>query len=165
MATTTPNPQSEITPRQFELVHADLGLCLHLYQSIELSLKAILPHLVVPGTDTHAPGEGFENWRVFLNSKETLGPLIRRLAERTEYNHPETLEREWRKLVDHRHEIVHHFIAQPFGRLATDAHYREAREFLRIRRLHALPMYETLQEILKLFIEMMQTREGGTGAA
>lgn len=136
----------EPTDRERELLFAELGLCVHLYQSIELRLKFLLPHLVVPGTDSHAPGEGFENWRILLDSKKTLGLLVQLLAERVSSDKTSALEETWRRLVEQRNDVVHHFASQPFIRLESEAEYREAVSFLKTRREFALPMFEMLQE-------------------
>jgi hypothetical protein len=155
------SPTWEPTRRQTEQLFADLGLCLYVYQSIELQLKFLLPHLVVPGTEDHAPGEGFKTWRVFLDSKETLGPLIRRLQERMTISQPEVIEKEWRKLVDHRNEVVHHFAGQSFSKLSSPDEYRQAVEFIRVRRLHALPLLEMLQTLSEGFLgELLSPTRG-----
>ncbi len=119
----------EPTARERELLFAELGLCLYLYQSIELRLKLLLPHLVIPGADNTAKGEGFKNWRVLLDSKETLGPLVKLLAERTATDKTVLLESTLRRLVDERNEVVHHFASQPFSRVSTPEEYAEACKF------------------------------------
>jgi hypothetical protein len=139
---------------------AELGLCVYVYQSIEASLKTLLPHFVVTGTDTHAPGEGFENWRVFLDSKLTLGPMMERLKERSSFGGSEEADRELRRLVDYRNEVVHHFVGQPFSRLSSEDDYKAAFEFLKIRRLAALPMFNLLQELLVLFTSVWTEQVG-----
>jgi hypothetical protein len=141
---------------QHELLFAELGRCVLLYQSIELQLKFVLPHLVVPGIDATAPGEGFENWRVLLDSKKTLGLLVQTLAERVSSNDKSALEMALRRLVDERNEIVHHFASKSFVRLQSEAEYREAFAFLRARRQSAIPMFQMLQEFSKLFVDALQ---------
>ncbi len=107
-------------PELHKSLFAELGVCVYLYQSIEASLKALLPHLVVTGTNTHAPGEGFENWRVFIDSKLTLGPMMERLKERSSFGESSEADRELRRLVEYRNEVVHHFVGQKFSRLASE---------------------------------------------
>jgi hypothetical protein len=165
MPTHTPAPSWEPTARQRELLFLELGMCLYVFQSIEGILKALLPHFTVPGTDEHAPGEGFENWRIFLDSKETLGPMMRRFLERTSSPQSELLEQEWRRIVSNRNDVVHHFVEQRFARLDSEEQYAIACEFLRSRRLHALPMFEMLQDMLKHFTEELQSSGSGAGAA
>jgi hypothetical protein len=142
-------------------------VCVYLYQSIEASLKALFPHFVVTGTDTHAPGEGFENWRIFLDSKLTLGPMMERLKERSSFGESKEADKELRRLVDYRNEVVHHFVGQKFSRLSSEADYKAAFEFLKIRRVAALPMYNLLQELLADFTSVLAGRveQGKQGAA
>ncbi len=154
-------PRSDIslawkpTRRQEARLFAQLGLCLHVYQLMELRLKTLLPHFVVPGTDTTAPGEGFENWRAFLDSKQTLGLLVRRLHERTTHDQPELVEEMWRTVVDDRNEVVHHFAEQPFARMSSRNECRQAFEFLRERRLRALPLLDQLQGMLEGLVTVL----------
>ena len=143
------------TRRQIERLFAELGLCLHVYQSIELRLKVLLPHLVVTGTDTTAPGEGSDNWRVWLDSKQTLGLLVRRLHERATHDQPELVAEMWRTVVDDRNQVVHHFAEQPFARMSSRNECRQAFEFLRERRLRALPLLDQLQAVADGFVTML----------
>ena len=83
-----------------------VGRCVLRYQRIEHALKLMLPHLARPGIDpeSHSP-----NWREFLNSKHTLGPLMERFKEGvTSQNHDA-----WREylesVVSERNDLVHHF--------------------------------------------------------
>ena len=143
------------TRRQIQRLFAELGSCLHVYQLIELHLKTLLPHLVVTGTDTTAPGEGSDNWRVWLDSKQTLGLLVRRLHERMTSDPPEPAEKMWRTVVDDRNEVVHHFAEQPFARMSSRNECRQAFEFLRERRLRALPLLNQLQALVDGFVTML----------
>jgi hypothetical protein len=141
---------------EWTLLFAELGLCIHLYQRIEVLLKVLLPHLIVPGTDAHAPGEGFQNWRVLLDSKKTLGELVRIFGQRVESDNPQSFEDAWRRLVRERNEVVHHFVEQSFSRLETKAQYRSAVSFLKVRREAALPVFEMLEEFGRAFISSVQ---------
>jgi hypothetical protein len=152
------------TSDQSDRLFAELGRCLYLYQAIEQRLKFLLPHLVVPGTETHAKGEGFANWRVFLNSKETLGLLMQRLKDRTTSDQRHLLDEAWTQIVAHRNEVVHHFVSQPFSRIATEAELQEAMRFLHHRRVVAAPMLEMLQQLCMAFAEVLapESHELGT---
>lgn len=132
---------------------------MYVYQAIEVRLKYLLPHLVAPGEDTPAEGEGFANWRVFLDSKSTLGPLIQRLKERIETTEPELVESAWGQIVQYRNEIMHHFVEQPFARMQTDEEFTKAMKFLQVRRRAALPLLNALQDILFAFADII--RPGG----
>ncbi|RYH55570.1 MAG: hypothetical protein EON54_12580 [Alcaligenaceae bacterium] len=139
-----------------QILFAELGVCVHIYQRIEVLLKVLLPHLIVPGTDVHAPGEGFENWRVLLDSKKTLGELVRLFGQRVESANAQAFEDAWRRLVDERNEVVHHFAEQSFSRLETKAQYRSAVLFLKTRREAAIPVFEMLDEFGRAFFASVQ---------
>lgn len=150
------------TPDQSNALFAELGRCLYLYQSIEVSLKLLLPHFVVPGTDSHAKNEGFANWHVFIDNKETLGPLIQRLKDRVTSDQRVELEADWTRLVAHRNEVVHQFASQPFARLSSEEQYAAAMKFLYERRQHAIPMYDMLQALLAAFLEALKPPDSST---
>jgi hypothetical protein len=135
----------ESTSDERKALFAELGLCLYLYQKIEVHLKLLLPHMVHPKATTR--GETSNNWRELLDSKQTLGPLIRLLVERVEAGNQAVLEQSWRTLVEERNEVVHHFAEQPFAKCDTEASYQEALAFLRLRRQHAMAMLEPLQQL------------------
>jgi hypothetical protein len=143
------------TQEQLDHLFAELGRCLYLYQSIELSLKAILPYLLEPGASTHAPNEGFSNRRVYLDSKETLGPLIQRLKERISTDQREFFEEEMSLVVTHRNEVIHHFASQPFSRIKSENEFNQALSFLHSRRMHASPTLEMLNLLSGTFLNLL----------
>ena len=153
----------EPTPDQSDCLFAELGRCLYIYQAIEQRLKFLLPHLVVPGTESHAKGEGLANWRVFLDSKETLGPLMQRLKDRVTSEQHHLLDEAWTQLVAQRNEVVHHFVSQPFARIATEAELQEAMRYLHHRRVTAAPMLEMLQQACMSFAEVLAPENRGLG--
>lgn len=126
-----------------------------MYQSIEARLKLVLPHLVAPGEEAPTPNEGFGNWKIFLSSKTTLGPLMQRLKERVATEDPELLHSAWTQLVTHRNEVIHHFVEQPFAQLTSEADFADALRFLRHRRAAAVPLLEVLQRLCIAFIEAL----------
>ena len=68
------------TSKQHDLLFAELGRCLYIFQIIEAMLKMLLPHMVAPGKETTLADEDFTNWRFFVDSKTTLGPLIQKVS-------------------------------------------------------------------------------------
>lgn len=141
------------TSEQHTQIFAELGRCLYVYQSIEVRLKLILPHLSAPGEEIQGSNEGFGNWKIFLSSKATLGPLMQRLKERVTTDDPELLFSAWTQLVIHRNEVIHHFLEQPFARVASEADFVDALNFLRHRRAAAVPLLEALQHLCGAFID------------
>ena len=69
------------TSEQKEQLFAELGRCLYVFQAIEARLKLLLPHMVPPGKEVSLTSQDFSNWRFYLDSKTTLGPLIQKLKE------------------------------------------------------------------------------------
>lgn len=135
------------TSEQNEQLFAELGRCLYVFQAIEARLKILLPHLVPPGKEASLTSEDFSNWRFYLDSKTTLGPLIQKLKEHIESENPELLDQTWRQLVQHRNEVIHHYLEQPFCPLDTESKFFDAMTFLKCRRAAAAPMLAALQDM------------------
>ncbi|HEX7768610.1 MAG TPA: hypothetical protein VF422_01125 [Dokdonella sp.] len=134
------------TSEQQEQLFAELGRCLYAFQAIEARLKMLLPHMVPPGQESSLTSENFSNWRIYLDSKTTLGPLIQKLKEHVKSEHPDLLDQSWRQLVQYRNEIIHHYVEQPFSRLDTESKFKDAMLFLKHRRAAAVPLLVLLQE-------------------
>lgn len=145
------------TSEQVNRLLAELGRCLFIYQSIEAGLKRLLPHLIAPGEDAPATNEGIANWRVFLDSKETMGPLMQRFKDRVTTTQRDLLDSAWAKIVTHRNEVVHHFVEQPFSRFATEEEFLEAMRYLHERCTLAIPLLEIVQGALRAFVEGLTT--------
>lgn len=150
--------------QRFKLLLEELGRCLLIYQSIEGTLKRLLPHMVAPGTEGDVPAEGIENWRFYIDSKQTLGPLVEVMKRRVSARDPSAVDVELRKLVSYRNEVIHHFIEQPFGRLESEEDFQAAMEFLRVRREAAIPLFDSLQGLLREFYQTLtsQKQQNGT---
>ena len=105
-------------------VQAALGKCVLLYQSIEHLLKVYLPH--VRATEEEALRDRDVDWRQLLDSKHTLGKLIKVLMERTSGSNREGLARWLQNVVSQRNDVVHHFYDKSFAQLRTQAQVEEA---------------------------------------
>ena len=134
----------------------ELGKALYVFQSIEARLKFLLPHLVVNGTDSPAKGEGWHGRLKYWESKEMLGNLVRLLQERMSVDEPEKFEFEWRMIVQGRNDVVHNFALQPFAGCTSREDSQLALEYVRARRLRALPMLYVLDAFLRGFVEALQ---------
>ncbi|QNN69369.1 hypothetical protein [Thermomonas carbonis] len=145
------------TSKQHELLFAELGRCVYVFQGIEARLKMMLPHLIPPGKDASLAGEDPSNWRLYLDSKNTLGPLIQKLKEHVDSSHPELLDRDWTQIVKYRNEVMHHYVEQPFSRLDTESKFYEALNFLRHRRETAVPLLLILQDICIGLIDRLES--------
>lgn len=139
----------------------ELGLCLYTYQAIELRLKVLVPHLLVPGTDPDAVAQAIHDWRVLLDSKETLGALTRRLAERVTSDDKALWESSWRDLVNQRNEVVHHFVSKPFAKFDSETDFRAAIAFLKQRRQFATLFLDALQKVGEVFVSLLGSDEEG----
>jgi hypothetical protein len=136
-----------------------------LYQMIERHLKYLLPHIVPLGSDSPAKGEGISNWRVFLDSSETLGLVMERLADRTKSSSPEVVADQLSKLVRYRNELGHHFYDQPFWRLETQSECDAALQFITARYSSALPLLEFLESACHEFVTQLRSVKSGFGTA
>jgi len=141
------------TSEQKEQLFAELGRCLYVFQAIEARLKLLLPHMVPPGKEVSLTSQDFSNWRFYLDSKTTLGPLIQKLKEHIDSESPELLEQAWQQLVQYRNEIIHHYLEQPFSRLDTESKFEDATAFLKQRRAAAAPMLVMLQEMCVVLMQ------------
>lgn len=149
--------QWEPTPEQHELLFAELGRCVYVFQAIEARLKIMLPHLIPPGQENSIASEDFSNWRLYLDSKTTLGPLIQKLKEHVESSHPELLDQAWTQIVKYRNEVMHHYVEQPFSRMDTEAKYNEALQYLRHRRTTAIPLLLILQDMCIIYMHELSS--------
>lgn len=76
-----------------------------------------------------------------------MGPLMQRLKDRIFTEQRDLFDATLTQFVMHRNEVVHHFLSQPFARIATEAELREAMENLHKRRLLTTTMSEMLQQL------------------
>ena len=143
----------EPTQEQNNQIFAELGRCLFVFQSIEARLKMILPHLVAPGQEDSLASVDFSNWRIYLDSKTTLGPLVQKLKGHISTDHPELIDEAWSQLVKHRNEVMHHFVEQPFARMDTELKFEEALAFLRNRRASAIHLLCMLQDLCVVILQ------------
>lgn len=139
-----------------EPLFLELGRALYVFQAIEARLKCLLPHLNVPGTDEPALGEGWDGRRKYLESKEMLGNLTKLFQQRMQVDRPDLIERVWREVVQGRNDVVHNFILQPFARCVTAEECRTSIEYVRTRRLRALPLLQMLDAMLRGFVAALQ---------
>ena len=140
------------TQEQHDQIFAELGRCLYVFQSIEARLKLMLPHLIAPDQEESLASVDFSNWRIYLDSKTTLGPLIQKLKDHVSTSHPELIDAAWSQLVKHRNEVMHHFVEQPFARLDTESKFQEALAFLKHRRASAAHLLCMLQDLCLVFM-------------
>jgi hypothetical protein len=143
------------TPDQLQQLFAELGRCLYLYQSIEHGLKLVLPHMLPSEEALQATDDNLMNWRSLLDSKKTLGLLVQLLKERIESDNKHRFEDDLRQLVEYRNEIVHLFLAQPFGNLRTESQFAEAMQYLKTRRQFAIPMFRMVQQLSVTFVKIL----------
>ena len=149
---TDTSPPSHDQLNQF---FAELGRCLYLYQQIEYSLKIVLPHMAPAAIATEGAKDELLNWNDLLDSKTTLGQLVKLLRERIESDNKVLLEESWRQLVEHRNELVHLVLAQPFGHLRNQQEVAEAMQFLKGRLQFAVAMLEIVKQFMAVLIDIL----------
>ena len=132
----------------FDPLFTELGRALNVFQAIEARMKFLLPYLAAPDTREPPPGEGWAGRYKYLESKEMLGNRVKFLQQRIRVNDPKRLEAEWRALVHGRNDVVHHFVQQSFACCESREELAEAIEFVRSRRIRALPLLQMLDQML-----------------
>jgi hypothetical protein len=137
-------------------VFLELGRALYVFQAIEARLKTLLPYFVVPGTGEPAKGEGWDGRRKYLDSKEMLGTLVKLLNERISTDIPQVFEDQLREVVQGRNDVVHNFVNQPFARCKTGEDLERSLEYIRVRRLRALPLLQMLDTQLRVHVVALQ---------
>jgi len=147
------------TSEQHEQLFAELGRCLYVFQAIEARLKILLPHIAPPGQESSITSEDFSNWRIYFDSKTTLGPLIQKLKEHVVSENADLLDQWWRQLVQYRNEIIHHYVEQPFSRLDTELKFNDAMQFLKQRRAAAVPLLALLQDTCIVLLQELAPDE------
>ena len=116
----------------------------------------------VQQTSGHRPdappdGEGWGGRQKYLESREMLGNLIKLLQQRITVDKPELLEQTWREIVQGRNDVVHNFVLQPFAGCGSRDDYDRSLEFIRQRRLRALPLLEMLDCLLRGWVAALQS--------
>ena len=134
-------------------VFFSIGQSVYLYQNIEVLLKTLLPHL--RPKDGITSDDPFAEMNRLLTSRETLGPLMERLKEATEVDHPEGFANYLEQIVRNRNELVHTFLRLAFGNLSSTTSCDEALAYLESRRAYALPLMHLLREMLSKFVELL----------
>jgi len=135
----------------------ELGRALYAFQAIEARLKILLPHLGVAETLEPPKGEGWSGRRKYFDSKEMLGNLMKVFQQRIRIERPELIEQEWRQVVQGRNDVVHNFIFEHFAKCTTPEECRSSIEYIKARRLKALPLLRMLDFLLCGFAAALQS--------
>ena len=118
-----------------------------LYQATEQVMKLYLPH--VRATEKEALQNLDVDWRELLDSKKTLGQLVKVMMERTSGSNRDGLASWLQTVVSHRNEIVHHFYDQSFAPLRTESQIEEALAYLKVRQNAATQLLSVINTIAK----------------
>ncbi len=145
---------TEINPERVTKLMEGIGRCIYIYQRIEVLLKLLLPHIVDP--KNNAELQSSYNWRIFLDSKQTLGPLVNKLTDKMEGDNPIVFETYMAKLVEQRNELVHHFFCTPSKCTNTNIDVENKINSIRSRIKYAIPFMHALEEIAQLFVSDLE---------
>jgi len=132
-----------------------VGRCLWLYQRIEILLKVLLPHMLTPGEEGPDPWK-LPHWRSRLDSRDTLGKLIKDFATKQSSDDPEVIERYFRTLIDQRNDLVHHFFTESPGHMKTAQDLDDAIAKIRNKIEIAKPLLEGLEAMTAGFVERLE---------
>lgn len=145
MTSTGPELDPALTAKLLEGV----GRCLMIYQRIETLLKMLLPHIVDPavGADRHVE----IHWRSLIDSKETLGALVKRFAGRLGADSSQDFPDYLKELNEQRNHLVHHFFSSPGGQPRSNAELEQSISYLRTLMNFALPFMRLLEDAAMQF--------------
>jgi hypothetical protein len=147
--------QVKLDPARVAKLMEGMGQCIAIYQRIETLLKLLLPHIADPALDTDV--QPMPHWRSLLDSKQTLGPLVKQFSERMNSDNPQGFSDYLEKLVDQRNELIHHFFNTPIGQARTDTEIEHAIVHLGSLRNFAKPFLRALEDATKQFVAALET--------
>jgi hypothetical protein len=122
----------------------ELGKATYTFQAIEIRIKLLLPFLLDPGGDGISIKDDSGNWRIYLDSKEMLGNLVKLFNARIKCDPPDFFETRFRTVVQCRNDVIHHFALQEFSSCATEEDQNRAISYIKERRAAALPLLKFL---------------------
>ena len=131
-----------------------IGRCIFIYQRIEILLKLLLPHIADPTNNTEH--QSSSNWRSLLDTKQTLGPLIKQFSEKMNSGNPKGFSEYLKKLVDQRNELVHHFFNIPSEKIRTNIDVENRIDDLRSRMQFAIPFLRALEDATQQFAAALE---------
>lgn len=121
------------------------------YQQIELQLKTLLP-FVDPANDNPST-DPFLEMEILLKSRETMGPLLKRLRQSIRDDDPRDFGRHLSRILKNRNELIHEFTRLPFGGLKTVDECKEALSHLAKQKEQAAPIIDMLRLVSFEFIK------------
>jgi hypothetical protein len=145
----------KLDPARVAKLMEGMGQCIAIYQRIETLLKLLLPHIADPALDTDV--QPMPHWRSLLDSKQTLGPLVKQFSERMNSDNPQGFSDYLEKLVDQRNELIHHFFNTPIGQARTDTEIEHAIVHLGSLRNFAKPFLRALEDATKQFVAALES--------
>ena len=142
-----------IDPHRFAVLMGLVGRSVARYQRIERALKLLLPHLAEQGA---ARTEGVPNWREFLDSKHTLGPLMEQFKGRLRSDRPEDVHSYLESVVEERNDLVHHFFSRSRALTGSSDALEHAISEVRRRLENALPLEQALLAVVGEFVRELE---------
>lgn len=142
MSTPQEKPKETDLNQHRQLVHAEIGQLLLIYQHIELMLKALLPHM--HATEQAALESVDKDIDNLLDSKQTMGLLVERLKNSMAISNPEAFSNYVAQISMNRNELVHKFTMNDFGGLDNEAKCNAAIQILKAHFQFALPLRDRL---------------------
>ncbi len=149
------NDSSVFDPERVQRLLEGVGRCLWVYQRIEILLKVLLPHLLTPGEEDPDPWK-LPHWRSRIDSRHTLGQLIKDFASKQSSEDSEGIERYFRTLVDQRNDLVHHFFTESPGHFKTAQDLDDAIAKIRNKIEIAKPLLEGLEAMTLGFVGCLE---------
>jgi hypothetical protein len=114
-----------------------------MYQEIEAYLKLLLPHM--RRATQSAPSSQPLNWRELIDSKVTLGALVKQFSEKADAMDPDGFSRYLDLLVQQRNDLVHHLLVDSERPLTSDGEVESRTEMVRQLVRNAAPFRNALR--------------------
>lgn len=141
---------TEPDPARVAKLLEGVGRCIFIYQRIEFLLKLILPHMADSTTDI--ADQSSTSWRGLLDSKQTLGPLMKQFSDKANFDNPDGFAEYLEKLVDERNDLVHHYFTSSSKNLQSNSDVEEGIINLRARIEFARTFLAALEDLTQQFL-------------
>lgn len=123
------------------------------FQRIEHCLKIVAPYLVTqPDRNTDRPALIVKQ---LLADRKTLGPLVQRLKDANQIEDKAAFEKYVNEVLDHRNNLVHHFLMRDDALLDTEDKCRSVIAYLDQQRQFIQPMATLAKDYVAEFISAL----------
>jgi hypothetical protein len=146
---TPPVNRSELDPERVAKLMQGVGMCVVIYQRIETHLKLLLPQM--PETGKTLKLKDPLDWRTLLDSKTTLGPLVKSFQDQVESDDMEGFSKYINALVEQRNDLIHTFFTSGLGKASSADDLEQAIVHVRHLLHSATPLMHAMEDAMRQF--------------